>query len=124
MIWFDLEKMAFKSAVAVILLLCITAAIEARYSKISLGSGSLRNNGWFGRKRDVCYSVPSRVGYVSMHSNDLSSSSVSLGNGNGEASLRWTRGSRRACVHAWVNGKWRGTNYISWKVWGWVWHSG
>ena len=124
MIWFDLEKMAFKSALAVILLLCITAAIEARYSKIRLGSGSLRSNGWFGRKRDVCYSVPSRVEHVTMDSNDMSSSSVSVGGGNGAASIRWTKGNRKACVHAWVNGKVWGSNHISWKVVGWVWHSG
>ena len=124
MIWRDLEKMAYKSALAVVLLLCVTAAIEARFSRISLGSGNLRSSGWFGKKQTFCYGVPRNVYHVSLRYNDMSSSGSSIGSGNGGATLSWRSGSRRACVRAWVNGKWRGSNHVSWTVWAWYRYSG
>ena len=110
--------MVYKSAFAVVLLLCITATVEAR--RIKLGSGSLRSHGWFGTKRDFSYTVPYNVYCVSLKPRDRSTAGLTLLRGNGKATLSWTKGSPRAYVHAWVNGKVWGTNHITWTVWGWT----
>jgi hypothetical protein len=113
--------MVYKSVFAVILLLCITETIQA--GRINLGSGSIRSNGVFGKKDDIYYSVPSNVYHVSLNYNDDSTHGLTIGGGNGRATVSWSPGGR-ARVHAWVNGKasWWGKkfNKISWTVWGWT----
>jgi hypothetical protein len=110
--------MAYKLILAVLLLLCISANTDA-FRRLSLGSGNLKSNGWFGKKHDFYYSVPKGAFHVSLDYNDRSSSGLNVGNGNGKATVSWTYGSRTAKVHAWVNGKFWGSNHVSWKVWAW-----
>jgi hypothetical protein len=89
-----------------------------------LASGQLKGNGVWGTKRDFYYGVPSNVYHVSLRYMDLNKSGFSIINGNGKATLSWTKGSRWAKVHAWVNGKvsWWGkkSNHIAWTVWAWT----
>jgi hypothetical protein len=86
-----------------------------------LGSGNLTNDGWFGHKRNFSYTVPPNALNVSMDWKDLSAGGWNIGIGNGEAWLSWTPGSETAKVFAWVNGKWYGTNEVSWTVWANIW---
>ena len=114
--------MANKSVLAVLLLLCIAATINAYTSK-GLRSDSLKSNGWFGRKRNFYYYIPEDACAVTFKQSDYSSSGMSIGFGTGKATLSWTPGSRLATVHAWVNGKasWLGrkSNHIRWTVYVW-----
>ena len=106
--------MVYKSVLAMILLLCITEAIQAGCT-IRLGpwgSRSLSSSGWFGRKRDFYYVVPSNVDRVR-----LTTHKECCG-GCCDAGMSWTPGSRHAKVHVWVNGAWRGRNRIFWTAWG------
>ena len=113
--------MANKSVLFVLLLFSISAAIEgARMIRKNLGSRCLSNSGWWGRKRDYYYNIPTNAIYVSFKSNDHSSGGLNIGNGDGKATLSWTRGNRRAKVHAWVNGSVWGTNRVCWTVYVWV----
>ena len=73
-----------------------------------------------GKRRDYTYDVPDEAIFVSMSKTDASSDSVSIGSGNGEATLRWDRNARKAHVHAWVNGKVSGKNHIQWTVYAWL----
>ena len=116
--------MANKSIFALLLLLTISATIawpRKQIYKISLGSGNLRSSGWFGKKQDFYYhNIPRETVYVSLDYNDHSSNGMSVGSGNGKATLSWTRGSSTAKVHAWVNGKFKGGNHVAWTVWAWL----
>ena len=115
MILCDLEKMVYKSVLAVIMLLCLTAAIEARGCK-SVGSNSLRSSGWSGRKQDYTYRIPYRATYVYLQRGSGSTPGISIGGGDGRATLSWRPGRLTAKVHAWVNGKIFGRNKVSWTV--------
>ena len=107
--------MGYKSVLGVIILLCLTAAIEARGCK-SVGSGSLRSSGVWGRKRDYTYRVPYRATYVYLRGRSRSTIGISVGGGDGRATLSWRPGSLTAKVHAWVNGKLWGKNHVFWTV--------
>jgi hypothetical protein len=112
-----------KVVCAVLLLLCVTATIDASNPR-KLDSGDLRGNGLYGIKKDFYYHISKGVCYVSLKQSDHSSFGLNIGfGGNGKASLSWSRGSRLAKVHAWVNGKasWWGkkSNHIRWTVWVW-----
>lgn len=113
--------MARKSVLAMLLVLCIAATIDAS-TRVSLGSGNLRSSGWFGKKRDFYFLVPTCAYRVSLDYRDRSSGGLSVGHGNGKATVSWRRRSRKAKVHAWVNGKAWGSNRVSWTVWAWLRH--
>ena len=113
--------MANKSIVGVVVLLCIVGIIEAQARKSEvIGSGNIKSSGWAGKKRDYYYHVPYGAVSVTFNEEDRSSGGHSFGIGSGRATLSWTRGSRTAKVHAWVNGKvclWSCTpNEIYWTV--------
>ena len=114
--------MVNKSVFALLLLLTISATIEAKeFHKISLGSGNLKSSGLSGKREDFYYhNIPPQTVYVSLDYNDHSSNGLSIGSGNGKATLSWKRGSSTAKVHAWVNGKLKGGNHIAWTVWAWL----
>ena len=107
--------MAYKSVLAVIMLLCLTGAIQARVCK-PVRSDSLRSSGVWGRKRDYTYRIPYRASYVYLQGRSHSTLGISIGGGDGRATLSWRPGSLTAKVHAWVNGKLWGKNHVSWTV--------
>lgn len=88
--------------------------------RVEIGSGSVRNSGWFGGRYDYEYDVPEGAFHVAFTKQDGSDNGMNFGSGNGNGSLKWDKGSRKAYVHAWVNGKAWGTNRISWTVSAWV----
>ena len=115
--------MANKSVlIAMLLLLCITAVIEAKtYKRKSLGSGSLNGRlGLWSRssytRRNFYYYVPRGAGHVSLHYSDYSSSGLTMRKSRCGARLYWTPGSRTAIVRAWTRSF--GTR-IAWTVWVW-----
>ena len=112
--------MANKSIVAVVLLLCVAGIIEVQARSQLIGSGNIKSSGWFGKKRDYYYHVPTGAVAVTLSETDRSSGGHSFGSGSGRATVSWTRGSRTAKVHAWVNGKvclWScRANHITWRV--------
>ena len=85
-------------------------------SRKQLGKDFIKSCGLFGKKRDFYYSVPPKTIHVGFDTIDESSNSWNIGNGNGKATLHWTKGSGQAKVHAWVNGKFGGRNRIDWVV--------
>ena len=114
--------MANKAIVAVVLLFCVAEILEVQARTQLIGSGNIKSSGWFGKKRDYYYHVPSGAVDVTFSEDDRSAAGHNFGSGSGRATLSWTRGSRRAKVHAWVNGKICGfwsrcrANHIVWKV--------
>lgn len=88
--------------------------------RVEIGSGSVSSNGWFGGRYDYEYDVPSGAINVAFSKEDGSSNGLSLGGGNGNATLKWDKSARKAYVHAWVNGKMFGTNRIRWTVAAWI----
>jgi hypothetical protein len=120
--------MANKSVlIAMLLLLCITAVIEAKtYKRKSLGSGSLNANGrrMWGRssytRRNFYYYVPRGAVHVSLHYSDYSSSGLTIRKSRCGARLYWTPGSRTAIVRAWTRpSDWFSRTRIAWTVWVW-----
>jgi len=114
--------MVIKSIVSVFMVLSISLIlIKAEdYTKYNLGSGSLKSNWLLGKKEDFYYMVPVETEFVTLDHDDKGSTGISIGSGNGKATVSWTKGAPKAKVHAWVNGKWKGTNKISWTCWAWV----
>ena len=88
--------------------------------RIEIGSGRVSSNGWFGGRYDYEYEVPNEAISVSFTKDDGSDNGMNFGSGNGNATLKWSRGERKAYVHVWVNGKMIGSNCISWIVSAWV----
>ena len=99
------REMANKSIIAVVLLLCVAGIFEVQARSRLIGSGSISSSGVWGKKRDFSYHVPSGATGVSFNQNVWGSGGLTVGGGNGKATLRWTKGSRTASVHAWVNGR-------------------
>ena len=97
--------MANKSIVGVVVLLCIVGTIEVQARSVQIGLGNIKSSGWFGKKHDYYYHVPSGAVAVTLSETDKSSGGHSFGIGTGRATVSWTRGSRTAKVHAWFNGK-------------------
>lgn len=85
-------------------------------STTMIGSDRLRGSGWFGKRRDYTYNVPHGAIHVRIEDEDGSSNGMNIGNGNGKATLSWSRGDSEAYVHAWVNGTVVGSNEIKWNV--------
>ena len=119
--------MANKSAVVVALLLCVAGIIEVQARTELIGSDSIESDGLWGKKGDYKYHVP--LGAVAVtfkkptNRRNTLVFKINIGSGSGEASLSWSKGSRTAKVHAWVNGKfcvsfWSTCrpNRVSWKV--------
>ena len=99
---------------------CVIGTMEVQARSVQIGSGNIRSSGWFGKRRDYNYHVPSGAVAVTLSETDQSSGGHSFGIGSGRATVSWTRGSRTAKVHAWVNGKvclWScKPNHITWTV--------
>ena len=128
--------MANKSVlIAMLLLLCITAVIEAKtYKRKSLGSGSLNANdlrandlranglrmwGSSYTRRNFYYYVPRGAVHVSLHYSDYSSSGLTIRKSRCGARLYWTPGSRTAIVRAWTRPSGSFRTRIAWTVWVW-----
>lgn len=116
--------MANKSVVAVVVLFCVAGIIEVQAWSERIGGGSISTDGVWGKKDDFYYHVPPRAAAVTLSKTDSSSGGVSLIGATGKATVSWTKGSRTAKVHAWVNGRfcvktwWNKChgNRISWTV--------
>ena len=88
--------------------------------RIEIGSGSISNNSWLGGRYDYEYNVPAGAEEVGFDMSEGGIGILSIGSGNGNATLKWERGSTKAYVHAWVNGKFIGKNRISWTAYAYV----
>ena len=88
--------------------------------KIELGSGNLKGSFGFGKKEDYTYDVPENALHVSINQEDHSSDTLNIGDGNGKVTLRWDKASRKAHVHAWVNGAVGRGNEVRWTVYCWL----
>ena len=85
---------------------------------IELGSGSLRGN-LLGGREDYSYDVPDGVKHVSLSWEDKSDNGINFGSGNGEVRMTWDKATKKAYVHAWVNGS-TGSNHVVWTVYAWI----
>lgn len=84
--------------------------------KINVGSGHLRSNFVFGKTENYTYNVPDGAISVSLSYEDVSNNALSIGAGSGDVTLKWTKGSDEAYVHAWVNGALGAPNEVTWTV--------
>ena len=83
---------------------------------MEIGSGNIRGSFAFGKREDYTYNVPSGAINVYINHEDNSSNTLNLGGGNGEVTLKWTKGDDKAYVHAWVNGALGAPNEIRWTI--------
>ena len=102
---------------AINLVICEVISMATR---IELGSGNLKGSWGFGKKEDYTYDVPDGAISVSLDVNDRSQNTLSIGDGNGKATLNWDKSAKKAHVHAWVNGALGSPNEIQWTVYAWV----
>ena len=86
--------------------------------RIEIGSGDIRGD-LFGKRRDYTYDVPDGAIHVSLSQQDKCDGGINLGSGSGEVTLRWDKETRKAHVHAWVNGSLNGHNCFEWTVYAW-----
>ena len=85
-------------------------------SDIAIGSGNLKGSFMFGKREDYTYDVPDGAIDVQLSYEDASPAGINLGSGNGAVTLNWDKSSKKAHVHAWVNGALGAPNEVKWKV--------
>ena len=84
--------------------------------EIVIATGNIRGSRFQGHREDYYYDVPEGTIALGFHTSDNSPNALTIGSGNGEATLNWTKGEKKAHVHAWVNGTIGSPNEISWKI--------
>ena len=84
--------------------------------EVEIGSGNIRGSYMFGSKQDFYYDVPDGITALGFRTEDTSANTLNIGSGNGQATLHWNKGEKKARVHAWVNGAVGSPNEISWTV--------